>query len=229
MNYRYAAFLIGLTLLTTLIFIIFFRLGSYLSTPSLAPRPVDVVVILGGGYDNARAKRGLELYVQGYTSNLVVTGFNKDLITSKQCFLDARVQALLQGGVPVTALNFDLDSSNSWEEAAYTRSNMQAKGWRSVIIISDPPHMRRLKFVYDKQFKDSSQSYLLVSSNPQWWTENRWWTTEYGRRFVFTEILKNFYYFLKYKVFKDFAVNVLFIKSQAALFEMKFVGFINNT
>jgi uncharacterized SAM-binding protein YcdF (DUF218 family) len=48
---------------------------------------------------------------------------------------------MLQQGVPFSAILTDGKSRHSWDEAVNTYLLMQANGWTSVLVVSDPPQL----------------------------------------------------------------------------------------
>ena len=75
---------------------------------------------------------------------------------------------------------------------------MEANGWRRVLVVSDPYHMRRLSWVWGRVFRDSGLSYSLVASSPQWWNPDGWWHDEKSAPLVIVEYIKLAYYLVKY-------------------------------
>lgn len=65
-------------------------------------------------------------------------------------------------------------------------------------MVSDPPHMRRLDWVWGKVFAGSGKSYVLIASEPAWWDAEHWWASEKSAQFVLTELIKMVYYVWKY-------------------------------
>ena len=76
---------------------------------------------------------------------------------------------------------------------------MQANGWRTVLVVSDPPHMLRMRYAWGAAFRGSDFSYTLVATELLWWPDWRWWTNPYATRFVEDEVLKLGYYVFKYR------------------------------
>jgi len=101
-------------------------------------------------------------------------------------------------GVAESALLFDLVSLNSYQEAQNTADLMAQKGWKKVLVVSDPPHMRRLESVWKQAFAGSGREFRLISAQPYWWQANRWWSNEISVKFVVNEVIKLGYYQLKY-------------------------------
>lgn len=165
----------------------FFTVGVLLSAPASLPHYADVVVVLGGSGDGARYARGVELLKGGFSQRLVLI----------EPTVAERKDALQN--LPGVEIWDDIFPGNSWGEAQATRARMQAKGWRTVLVVSDPPHMLRVRYSWASQFRGSDLSYTLVASNPPWWSAWRWWANTSASDFVGNEVLKLGYYVVRYR------------------------------
>ena len=169
--------------------------GHWLAAPAQAPRRADAIVVLGGD-EGQRALRALELYRGGYAPTLVLTGLEYGdaappaALTWRADFLEAR-------GVPRSALRFEVDSRNSYTEAVNILALMRQQGWQAAIVVSDPPHMRRLAWTWERVFMDSGLDYVLVASKPAWWSPDDWWREEKSGAIVIMEFIKLGYYVVK--------------------------------
>ena len=94
-------------------------------------------------------------------------------------------------------MRFEIYSENSYEEAENVLELMRKQGWSSVLAVSDPPHMRRLAWTWERVFKGSGLRYVLVASAAQWWSPGAWWRDEHSGAFVITEYIKLAYYIAK--------------------------------
>src|SRR5208283_5643045 len=166
--------------------------GYWLQAPAQVPVPADAIVILGGD-DGARAQRALELYRDGLAPLLVLTGLDHGE-TETPPALSWRADFLVARGVPRSALRFEVESRSSYAEAVNILAQMQQQGWHRVIVVSDPPHMRRLSWTWARVFQNSGLEYVLVSSDPPWWLPQRWWRDEASGSFVIMEFIKLGYY-----------------------------------
>ncbi len=168
------------------------RAGFWLQAPAQTPVRADAIVVLGGD-DGDRALRALELFRGGYAPLVVLTGVEHGE-TATPSALTWRADYLEERGVPRSSLRFEVESRNSYEEAVNVLAQMRQQGWRRVIVVSDPPHMRRLSWTWARVFQDSGLEYVLVSSDPPWWSPQRWWRDEASGSFVIMEFIKLGYY-----------------------------------
>jgi uncharacterized SAM-binding protein YcdF (DUF218 family) len=168
------------------------RAGYWLEAPAQAPVHADAIVVLGGN-DGDRALRALALYREGYAPKIVLTGLERGG-ASPPANLTWRAEFLAARGVPRSALRFEIYSENSFEEAENVLELMRKQGWKTVLAVSDPPHMRRLAWTWHRVFKGSGLSYTLVASAAQWWSPGDWWRDEHSGAFVISEYIKIAYY-----------------------------------
>jgi uncharacterized SAM-binding protein YcdF (DUF218 family) len=165
----------------------FFSAGSVLAWPASQPQHADVIVVLGGDGTNGRFARGLELLHAGYSSQLVLIEPNP--ADRKNALANVPGVLIWDGLAPV----------NSWGEARVTRDRMLALGWRTALVVSDPPHLLRVAYAWSSNFWGTGLSYTLIETRPPWWSAWRWWANPYASSFVGDEVLKLGYYVVRYR------------------------------
>ena len=166
----------------------FFTMGALLSAPAGEARTVDAVVVLGGdGGMGGRYVRGRDLVLAGYSQRLIL------LNPSAAQISDARAK------VPSVEIVGSTPAQGSWGEAMAVRARMQAEGLRSVMVVSDPPHMLRLRYTWGSILRGTGLDYTLVATNPPWWPGWRWWRNPGASDFVGNEVLKLGYYVVRYR------------------------------
>lgn len=171
----------------------FLNAGKLLTINPGTPQKADAIVVLGGGV-GARSVTGLDIYRLGYSQNILLTGVEHMDSQLTDYYLNWRAVFFLEAGVPRENILFDSISGNSWEEAQNTLRLMKEKGWQTVIVVSDPPHMRRLKSVWAHIFSDSGKKCILIPSSPTWWDAANWWKNEKSAKFVISEYIKILFY-----------------------------------
>ena len=171
------------------------KAGYWLEAPRQAPKPANAIVVLGGD-DGDRALRALALYREGYAPTIVLTGLERG-DAAPPAHMTWRAEILAARGVPKSALRFEVESRNSYTEATNVLALMRKQGWRTVIVVSDPPHMRRLAWTWERTFKGSDLNYALVPTMPPWWFPGEWWRDEKSGSFVIMEYIKLAYYIAK--------------------------------
>ncbi len=169
------------------------RVGYWLEAPGQAPKRADAIAVLGGDEEGERATRAIALYRQGFAPVVVLTGLEMG-VAPIPADLNWRAQFMEERGVPRSAMHFERQAYNSLTEAEQLREMMRREGWRTLIVVSDPPHMRRLAWVYANAFDGSNVEVVFVASRPVWWQPGTWWRVERSGQFVLQELIKLGYY-----------------------------------
>lgn len=174
------------------------NLGHWLSAPATAPIQGDIIIVLGGSGGYERVGRALALYRQGYAKEILLTGFHRAAEQRSNLYLHWEAEFLTDGGVPSEALLFDEQSKNSYEEAHNTARLMQNRRWKTALVISDPPHLRRLRMVWGPACAKHGLEYRLIETESPTWNASRWWHDKVWAKFVGMELIKLSYYAMAY-------------------------------
>jgi len=171
--------------------------ARFLEGPASAPAQADLMVVLGGDSGD-RGLTAARLYAAGMAPRVLMTGLEESPREVRRAYLHWCAQVLAEAGVPLERFEYDAESGNSWEEAVNTHRLMQARGWRRVLVVSDPYHMRRLSWTWRRVFEGSGLEYSLVASSPAFWKPDVWWRDEKSGQAVIVEYIKLAYYLVKY-------------------------------
>jgi uncharacterized SAM-binding protein YcdF (DUF218 family) len=162
-------------------------------------QPADVIHVISGPDD--RTDYAIQLYKEGYARHLFFTG---GWCTFHNYYhgRHGRERALEQG-IPLEAVAID-DSRVTSTYAEVVRlkefiTHSQAPV-RSVIVVSDPYHMRRARWTYRHVLGDQvsiQMAPIPFDSSPY---QRRWWTDEDSRQYVKNEYLKMIYYYARYQL-----------------------------
>jgi uncharacterized SAM-binding protein YcdF (DUF218 family) len=114
-------------------------------------RPVDAIVVMGAAqYDGrpspqlaSRLDHALDLYRQGYATRIFVTGGKQPLDRFTEAASEARY--LEDRGVPDGAILRETQGRDSWQSLTAVASQLKGLGLHSVLLVSDPYHMARIK------------------------------------------------------------------------------------
>ena len=186
-----------ISFLLLLVVIAFINLGYWLSAPANEPIQADLIVALGGGTAE-RDQMAAVLYNAGYAKKILLTGMGVSSNAGLSYYQSPRSLFLLKQGIPAEALIFDGYSTNTHQEASNIAAVLKAHRWQSALVISDPPHMRRLGFCLRPVFKKAGLSYQLIKSTVPTWHAERWWQDKRWMQFCNSEVVKLVYYALVY-------------------------------
>ena len=169
--------------------------GVFLESAAQEPVSSDLVVSVGGDWGERSAKAAV-LYRQGYARQVLLTGAEAISLRPGAPYPASRLQVLADRGVPRDAVLLHTRPTSSIEEARYTLALMRQRGWRSVLVVSDPPHMRRLALLWAREFEDSGMQLRVVAADMAGWHPQAWWKNPWSAEFVRTEYMKLAYHLL---------------------------------
>jgi uncharacterized SAM-binding protein YcdF (DUF218 family) len=122
---------------------------------SQPPVQADAIVVFAGGVGESgkagggaqeRVKQAVDLYHAGYASHVV---FSTGYVFS---FREAEVMraVAVDNGVPASAIILEEEATNTFENVERTRRILDEHGWRRVLLVSSPYHMRRALLTWNK-------------------------------------------------------------------------------
>lgn len=165
-----------------------------LQAPASKPARANAIVILGGGRVE-RLTTAFNLYKDGYSNKFILPGVEQ-VNGDSLGISDSRRIWLIGEGVPSRDIFLVDPSPSSWLEARRTLAVMKRQNWQKVLIVSDLPHMLRLAYSWGKIFFNENRSYILVATDPTWWTPWEWWSNQARSDFICNEGMKLGYYIL---------------------------------
>lgn len=162
-------------------------------------RPADVIHVIAG--EDYRTDYAIQLYRQGYGRLIFFTGgwcpFHH-LYHGQH----GRERAL-ERGIPSVAIAIDESKVSSTYSEVVRLGEFIAQSQvpiHSVIVVSDPHHMRRARWTY-RQVLGSQISVQMApvpfNLSPY---QHRWWTEGESRKMVIDEYLKILYYYARYRL-----------------------------
>lgn len=163
-------------------------------TPSL--QPADAVVVLSGGGDLQRLEKAVNLIKEGQASYLILTK-TQEITDSGRLATDYLASEAHQLGIPVPKIVItQKTSTNTEQEAIATLDILRERGWKSLIVVTDPYHTLRSQIIFRTVMQENSIRVHTVPSNklniPPW----LWYIDESSRRTVLREILSLLMYLL---------------------------------
>lgn len=193
--------IVTLTVLGTILFLahepILLAIGDFLIVNDDL-QPADVIHVIAG--EDYRTDYAIQLYQQGYGKQIFFTG---GWCVSHNLYHGQHGRDLaLEQGVPPEAVAIDDSAVTSTYTEAVRLKEFIAKSTvpvKSVIVVSDPFHMRRARLAYKLVLGD--EVHVQMAPIPFDLTPylRYWWTDEASRRYVKNEYLKMAYYQLRYQ------------------------------
>jgi len=149
----------------------------------------DVIVVLGGG-GASRLRKGLSLYNQGFAHQLLLVdekASDWSYITHhlcKDCVLDSKNAVILTG------------STSTFTDASIVKAYCLEHGIKSLLVVTDPYHTRRVSLTFSNEFKQSNVSFTVISSDDYNFLlspGNHWWSDQSTLETVWLEMIKCVY------------------------------------
>ena len=162
-------------------------------------QPADVIHVIAG--EDYRTDYAIQLYKQDLGKTIFFTG---GWCVKHQVYHGQHGLALsLAAGVPRDAVAFDDTSVTS----TYAEAE-KLKAWidqspvpiRSVIVVSDPFHMRRARWTYQQVLGAKVKIEMAPVPFEKTPFQLRWWTDEASRDYVRDEYEKIAYYIARYQL-----------------------------
>jgi uncharacterized SAM-binding protein YcdF (DUF218 family) len=122
----------------------------YLSAP---PRPVDAIVVFGGGVGESgeagggyqeRVVAAVDLYRAGYARAIVFSSGFRFAMREAEVMRDLAIA----NGVPAEAITLEDHAANTHENVVFSNAILQKHGWKSLLLVSSPYHMRRAMWAW---------------------------------------------------------------------------------
>ncbi|MEK5398932.1 YdcF family protein [Paenibacillus sp. FSL K6-2859] len=159
----------------------FFEAGNSLIFCQI-PKQSDAIIILSGGQD--RIKKAVELYNFGYAPKIILSNA-KELASSAGDML----QTALNLGIPKEAIYTENAAESTYQNAEFTLPIMKGHNFQSAIVVSSEFHMRRVKLLFDRVYKDSGIELTYVGSTSGY-NAKRWWSDRKSGETTFNEYVK---------------------------------------
>ncbi len=163
------------------------------------PVASDAIVAVAG--QSRRRGHAIELFCQGYADRLIFNvsdttyyfGRPIDPVTSVLEDLESR-------GIPRDRVTINTDVASTWNDAHATLQTARRLKLSSLIVVSSPFHMRRVKMCFERVFEGSeiSLTYCCVPLGREKIVLERWWTRERELIKVCNEYLKLIFYRFTY-------------------------------
>jgi uncharacterized SAM-binding protein YcdF (DUF218 family) len=181
--------------------VVAFGLCVYLAPRYLAfsekPEKSDAVILLIGSNYRARLNEASQLVREGYAKYLIVPAHNRVLEAGS----DGSLIRITPPPVPALAPQKTTDMvEDTHVEIASAKHVMESLGLKSGIFVSSPYHMRRIKVIAERVYRDATgaTTYRLyfVPSRYETPDMNTWFMSLHELKFVLMEYGKLFWFLI---------------------------------
>ena len=171
------------TILAVLMAFAWLNLGRFLDVTE-APVKSDIIVCLGGGTVD-RVKRSIALLKEGYAKKEVF------LLIGESWYN----QPYIKKNHPDINIVIDEGPKNTKEEVLFIKKHMKAHGYKSALIVTDPPHSRRVRLLTSlvNIEGDEAMRFHIAGSDVEWWNREHYYKNERAIGTVKNESIKILY------------------------------------
>jgi uncharacterized SAM-binding protein YcdF (DUF218 family) len=153
--------------------------------------PSDLIVVVAGA-PPAREVEAAALYQRGLAPLVVLSRARERNTVARQLAQLPHGQAVATGiltrlGVPERAIvRLDREVENSADELAHVADVARARGVRRIILVSSPPHTRRLRMIWDSL--PPGMTALIHPTPYERFDASGWWRSRHGVETVVHEL-----------------------------------------
>ncbi|MCK5214484.1 MAG: YdcF family protein [Candidatus Omnitrophica bacterium] len=148
-------------------------------------KEVDVIIVLAG--QDERVKEAVNLYKQGFSEHMIMTGRSYDGKINRA--ENMRAQAI-RLGIPQEHIIIESEAQHTFEHPILVKPIMQARGFESAIVVSSPYHMRRVAMLFNRSFRHSAIELIYYPAQDSWINIEEWWKSDASQRAVGFEYMK---------------------------------------
>lgn len=173
---KYILILSLLLLLIVSAVLIFNNIGYWLARKE-DPIPADLIVCLNGQH---RVAKAAQLYQDGYADTILLT-------------VSKTGEELVRKGVPSGAIELAPGVRTTFEEALAAQAYVDQNPTKTALVISDPYHLSRVRWSFEKAFKNIDTQLVFVATDLSW-PEQNWFDDPLIRYQVASEVSKMIFY-----------------------------------
>ncbi len=188
-----------------LVLIIFLKpilrgLGNYLVAEDTLEYSELVVVLGGSSYE--RGMEAVKVHQLYPAKRYVTTGGHvpNTLLALDTALLESELTAHLmtRKGIPDSLIMPLRTATSTQEEAIEVRTFAEKENYKSITVISNDYHLRRVRRTFDKAFEGSNILIRYHGAPSEDFDPNSWWQKESGLVLTNNEYIKLIYYFIKH-------------------------------
>lgn len=160
----------------------FISCGTVPVASSKACSKADAIVVVSGGDTRARTAAGVNLYKNGWATELIFSGAAQD--KSGPSNAEAMQTQAIDAGVPEASIIIDENAQSTQENAKNTKTILDQQGYKNVILVTSGYHQRRASLEFNKQEQNTNvtiRNYPVTQEGDWgwfWWlTPRGWWLT----------------------------------------------------
>lgn len=161
------------------------------------PHQADAIVVISGGETVFRVATGAELYHNGYSSRIIMSGGGRQTLRYTDADL-MRMEAE-DRGVPSSSILLENKSKSTYDNAVYVKEIVLNNQFKSILLVTSNFHTRRASYIFNKVFEDTEVEITTVAAMDPEFISDSWWKSHEGQQKALTELPNLIVYWLKYR------------------------------
>ena len=93
-------------------------------------------------------------------------------------------------GVPEKAIILEDKADNTYENIIFSKKLVKEQKFQSAIVVSSNYHMRRVRMLFDREYKDTNLALTYIAAHDQVFEQERWWSSNKSLMVTITEYIK---------------------------------------
>lgn len=176
----------------------FLNLGKWIDA-TVEPVKADIVVCLGGGTVE-RVKKSITLIEQGYVKKEVF------LLLGESWYN----QPYIKKNHPELKVEIEENPRNTKEEVLFIKRYMVEHGYKTALVVTDPPHTRRVSLLQSflSVEGDDDLTFHMIDSDVTWWHKEKYYDHMRSGKTVLNESMKILYSIVVYGILDTSGVDV---------------------
>lgn len=178
-------------LIFVLIPLAFLNLGKWIDVTE-EPVKADIVICLGGGTVE-RVKKSITLIEQGYVQKDVF------LLLGESWYN----QPYIRENYPELEVKIEEKPTNTKEEVLFIKKFMVENGYKTALVVTDPPHTRRVSLLNAMLSVEGDEeiTFHMIDSDVKWWEKEKYYDHLRSAKAVLNESMKILYSVVVYGIF----------------------------
>ncbi|MGG3466124.1 YdcF family protein [Neobacillus pocheonensis] len=176
----------GVFIVLSVVFVVFLMNAGKFLTVEEGIQKADAIVVLSGDRGE-RVEKAAELFHQGYGKYFVISGgtIYNDVTAAR-----LMKEHALKLGVPESAIILEERADSTYENAHFTRQILKSYPIHSAIVVSSNYHMKRVKMIFDRDFKNSEIKLYYSGAKDRYFNRAKWWKNNKSIMITISEYIK---------------------------------------
>jgi uncharacterized SAM-binding protein YcdF (DUF218 family) len=172
------AAVIALPFLLALGYVLLRWMGAFLIVSDPVESSDAVVVLSGGAID--RLDAAVEIIAEGNARYLILTDTD-EMAANGRKMTDYLFSEATQRRISVPQIDITNHTVNSTkDEAAAVLDLMEERGWQRCVVVTDPFHSRRTRYLFREAFRGTDKEVRVVPVGGSWYRSGSWFFSGSG-------------------------------------------------